>query len=276
MIEPKSKLDILKESLESGIIDSEEYDKWKDKLEPDINKNDKKLEEINVEQSVQEEPKKSSEKVLIISIAVIVLLFLAILFITIFNKPEPKPLEELHILNLKGKLKPSQGYVYKEVYSFVTMDNLWYTQLKSPKGSKLYSLALRYSPRELKDVPIEGNLNSEFFNNQSEFFVTFNPSEKDFSYLGLAVADFNTHMAQVFEKKPIAACDRNETEACKSRPIVTCEDKDKLVFYIKESDKFRAYYNDNCIVVEGNGFDLVKGVDRILYNLYNIMAQEEA
>jgi len=48
------------------------------------------------------------------------------------------------------------------------------------------------------------------------------------------------------------------------------------VLYVKESEKFRVYYNDNCIVVEGNGFDLVKGVDRILYNLYNVMEQEEA
>ena len=114
-----------------------------------------------------------------------------------------------------------------------------------------------------------------FFNNQSEFFVTFNPTGKDLSYVALAVADFDTHLSKVFEKKPIAACDRNETEPCKTRPIVTCDDKDKLVLYIKESERFRAYYNDNCIVVEGKGLDLVKGVDRILYNLYNIMEQEE-
>ena len=56
----------------------------------------------------------------------------------------------------------------------------------------------------------------------------------------------------------------------------TNDDDDKLVLYIKESERFRAYYNGNCIVVEGNGFDLVKGVDRILYNLYNIMEQGEA
>ena len=56
---------------------------------------------------------------------------------------------------------------------------------------------------------------------------------------------------------------------------MTCEDVGKLVLYIKESDRFRTYYNNNCIVVEGNGFDLVKGVDRVLYNLYGIMKQEE-
>ena len=82
-------------------------------------------------------------------------------------------------------------------------------------------------------------------------------------------------MKTVYGKNPIAACDRNETSACANVPVVTCSDKDKIVLYIKEADKFRVYYKDNCIVVEGNGLDLVKGVDRILYNLYNIMKQQE-
>ena len=275
MTDPKKKLDILKGSFESGIIEKDEYDKWKEKLEPDVKEFDRKIEEANRADIGEEQPKKS-DKILIISIAVIILLFISVIAFSIFYKQQPKTLEDLHVLNLKEKLKPEQGYVYKGVYSFVTLDNLWYTQLTSPKGAKIYSLALRYSPKDLKDIVIEGNLNTEFFNNKSEFFVTFNPTGKEFSYVGLAVADFNTHMSKVFEKNPVAACDRNETDACRTRPIVTCEDNDKLVLYIKESERFKAYYNNNCIVVEGSGFDLVKGVDRVLYNLYNIMEQEEA
>ena len=272
-MDPKKKLDVLKGSFESGIINKEEYDKWKKNLEPDVKEFDKKVEEIN--KAEQEEPKKSSEKYFIISVAVILLILASIFIFSIFHKPEPKTLEELHVLNLQGKLKPEQGYVYKKAYSFITLDNLWYTQLTSPKGTKIYSLALRYSPKDLKDTVIEGSLNKDFFDQQNEFYVTFNPTGKEFSYVGLAVADFNTHMSKVFEKKPVASCDRNETEPCKNRPIVTCENTDKLVLYAKESERFRAYYNNNCIVVEGKGLDLVKGVDRILYNLYGVMGQEE-
>ncbi len=286
-MEPRKKLDILKGSFESGVIDKEEYQKWKEKLEPDAKEFDKKVEEIN--KPSEEEPKKSSnaselertrsqstDKALIIGIGVVVLLFVAVFAYSILNKPKPQTLEDLHVLNLKGKLKAEQGYVYKGVYSFITLEDLWYTQITSPKGTKIYSLALRYSPNDLKDIVIEGSLDGGFFDSQSEFYVTFNPTGKEFSYVGLAVADFSTHMSKVFEKNPIAACDRNETEVCKTRPIVTCENANKLVLYIKESSRFRTYYNNNCIVVEGNGFDLVKGVDRILYNLYKIMEQEEA
>ncbi len=274
-MDPRKKLNILKGSFESEVIDKDEYNKLKDDLEPDVREFDRKVEEFN-KSSAPEEPKKSSDKILIIAIAAIVLLFVSVFAYVTFNKQQPKTLEELHVLNLKGKLEPEQGYVYKGVYSFITFDNLWYTQLTSPKGTKIYNMALRYSPRDLEDIAIEGSLNYNLFNNQGEFFVTFNPTGKELSYVALAVADFNTHMSKVFEKKPIAACDRNETEPCKTRPIVTCEEAGSLVLYIKESERFRAYYNNNCIVVEGKGFDLVKGVDRILYNLYNIMGQEEA
>ena len=273
-MDPRKKLDVLKGSLESGIIGKEEYEKQREKIEPDVKEFDKKIEELN-KSDAQEEPKKSSEKILLISISVIILLFIAIFAYSYFYKPQPKTLEDLHILNLKGKLKPSQGYIYKGVYSFVTLDGLWYTQLTSPKGTKLYSLALRYSPNDLKDIVIEGTLDSQFFDKQTKFYNTFNPVGKELPYVSLAIADFSTHMSRVFEKEPVGACDRNETEPCKTRPIVTCEDSDKLVLYVKESERFRVYYNNNCIVVEGNGLDLVKGVDRVLYNLYNIMEQEE-
>ena len=264
----------MKGSFESGILDKEEYNKWKEKLEPDAKEFDKKVEELNKASDTHEEPKKSSEKALIITIAVIALLFISILAFSFFTKQQPKTLEDLHVLNLKGKLKPSQGYVYKGVYSFINFDNLWYTEVKSPQGTKIFDLALRYSPRDLKDIAIEGALDNNFFNSQNEFYVAYNPTGKDFSSVGLAVADFDTHMSRVFEKKPIAACDRNETEPCKTRPIVNCSSTDKLVLYVKEAETFKVYYNYNCIVVEGSGLDLVKGVDRVLYNLYNIMKQE--
>ena len=274
-MDPRKKLDVLKGSLEAGIIGKGEFQKEKEKIEPHLKELEKKIDEPN-KIEVQQEMSKTSDKTLVVVIAVILLTLIAIFAYSYFFKPEPNTLEELHILNLQGKLKASQGYVYKGVYSFVTLDNLWYTQIKSPKGTKIYSLALRYSPNDLKDIVIEGKLNLEFFNNQGEFFVTFNPRGNHLSYVALAVADFDTHMSKVFEKKPIPACDRNETEICKIKPIVTCSDTDKLVLYIKESERFRIYYNNNCIVVEGSSFDLVKGVDRVLYNLYGIMKQEES
>ncbi len=275
MSDPRKKLDILKSGFESGVIDKEQFEKEKSSLEPDAKEFEKKIAEASKDDPAPE-PTKASETALLATIVVIFLLLAAIIAFSYFSRQQPKTIEELHLLNLKGKLKPSQGYLYKGIYSFVTLDNVWYTQVSSPKGTKEYDLALRYSPRDLTGIPIEGVLDSDFFNNQSEFYVTFNPTGKSLSYVGLAVADFDTHMSKVFEKVPIPACDRNQTEVCKTKPIVTCDDAGKLVLYVKEADRFRVYYNKNCIVVEGTGIDLVRGVDRVLYNLYSIMGQEAA
>ncbi len=274
-MDPRKKLEVLKGSLDSGIIGKEEYESKKEKLDPEIKKFDETIEELNKSNEELEDTKKYSHKALIGTIIAILLLLAAIVAFSFFYKPKPLTLEDLHVLNLQGKLKPSQGYVYKGVYSFVYLDNFWYTQLKSPKGTKVYDMALRYSPTDLKNITIEGQLNTNLFDNQTQFYVTFNPTGKSLSYVSLAVADFDTHMTKVFEKAPIAACDRNGTEPCRARPIVTCSNTDKLVFYVKESDRLRVYYNSNCIVIEGSGFDLVKGADRVLYNLYHIMEQKE-
>jgi len=136
-------------------------------------------------------------------------------------------------------------------------------------------MALRYSPADLKNITIEGQLDANLFDNETQFYVTFNPTGKSLPHVSLAVADFDTHMTKVFGKSPVAACDRNETEACAARPIVTCSSTGDLVFYVRESDRLRVYYNSNCIVIEGSGFDLVRGADRVLYNLYDIMGQKE-
>ena len=148
MSTPRKRANVLKESFDAGVIGKEEYESEKKKVDEEIEEFDKKLEAANRD-IPEEEPKKSSEKMLYIGIAAVVLLFAAVFAASMLIKEEPKTLEELHILNIQGKLKPEQGYVYKDVYSFVNSDGLWYTQLKSPKGTRLYEMALRYSPREL-------------------------------------------------------------------------------------------------------------------------------
>lgn len=273
-MDPRKKLEVLKGSMESGLINDKEFESEKKKLEPEIEKFDRTVEEFNETTEELEGAKKQSSKALIGTIIAILLLLAAIFAFSYFYKPKQLTLEEMHVLNLQGKLKPSQGYVYKGIYSFVILDDFWYTQLSSPKGTRVYDMAMRYSPRDLTNMTIEGQLDSRLFDDSSQFYVTFNPTGKALPYVNLAVADFDTHMAKVFEKEPIAACDRNETLPCKTRPIVTCSDSGKLVLYIKESDRSRAYYNGNCIVVEGSNLDLVRGVDRVLYNLYGIMGQD--
>ena len=261
----ENKFKQLEKSFEEGLINKKEFEKKKKELQ-NLPEPKRKVEEET------KESKLTSDKSLIVAVILLILLF-AFIFITIryFNPDPPGTIDELHEFNLLGKLKPEQGYIYNEVYSFVKFEDLWYTQLLSPKGTRLYDIQFRYGPKELEDITIGGTLNIQLFNDAQQYYVTFNPAGNDFSTVALAAADFNQQMVNIFFKEPIAACDRNETLNCIDRPIITCDNTDKVVLYIKESINFKVYFDDNCIVVEGSGFDLVKGVDRILYNLYDIM-----
>ena len=265
------KLKELEESYESGLITTDEYEKQKKEIE---DMPEEKIEQK--EEEMKEEVKLKSDKILIVGVIIIILLFAAVFGLKYLTPDEqPKTIDELHELNLKGKLNEEQGFTYKGL-SFVKFDNVWYTQLLSQSGTTLFNFNFRYSPRELEDIEIKGFLDIDKFNDANEYYVNFNPIGDDFTYVRLARLDYDMMMVKVFRKIPISACDRNVTNvttACLGIPIITCENTDDIVVYFKEADDLSVEYKDNCIIISGSGFDVVKGVDRVLYNLYGIMEQ---
>lgn len=258
----------LEESFESGIISRKEYEKKKKEIEQMPQK------KAEPKKEGPKEVKLKSDKNLIIGVIIIILLFIIIFFgVGLLREKPPETIDGLHELNIKGKLKPDQGYLYKNIYSFVKFEDLWYTQFKSPRGSRLYNVQFRYGPKEIEDIKVGGTLDFSLFNNATDYYVTFDPTGKDFSHVALAVSDFNQNMVNIFFKTPVPACDRNETFACRDRPVITCGNTDKIVLYVKEANESRVSFDSNCIIVEGNGFDLVKEVDRVLYVFYGMMEQ---
>lgn len=218
----------------------------------------------------EEKIEKKSDKILIYSLIVLFIIIAAFIIIRFLQQPKSLTLDDLNQLNIEGKLGPEQGYMYKGVYSFVKLGGLWYTQLKSPSGRALYNIPLHYTPRDLDDLTIEGGIN-EIFSDAEEVYITFNPLGSDLTHVALAIGEFDQSLITGFGKKPIGACDRNETVGCKNRPIVTCEDEDKAVVYFKEDEKTKILFKGNCIEIHGIGLELVRAVDRVLMKWYKIM-----
>lgn len=216
-----------------------------------------------------EPQRKASDKTLVFGILIVVLVFAGVFGYIYFVREPPTTIEGMHIANLNNELGADQGRVYRG-HSFVNLDGFWYTQLSSPIGTKIYDMTFRFPPWELEGIVIKGKLDIEEFNKANNYSVTFNPSGNNFAHVALAIGDFNQHMMHVFEKMPIASCDRNETEACADRPVADCS-SEGIVFYVNESSENEVVYDDNCIVVNGNGIELVKSVDWVLYNLYGIL-----
>jgi hypothetical protein len=212
--------------------------------------------------------KKQSNKVLY-AIIILAILIIATIVLLPSKESEPKTIDDLHLLNIEGKLKPDQGYIYKGL-SFINYEGIWYTQFRSQKGTRLYDSAFRFGPKEAEEVPVEGFFDITSFDNSTNYYVTFDPLGSQFNYVAVAIADFNQNMMAVFDKIPIAACDKNETSACVDRPIINCSNTNEVVLYVKERNQTKIVFEDNCINVEGSGLDLVKAVDKVLYIFYGI------
>jgi hypothetical protein len=218
--------------------------------------------------------KRATDKMLIGGIVALLVLFAAVMgYIYWQGNKRPLTIEDLHQMNFKGELEPSQGYIYNNAYSFVKYQDQWYTTLMSQSGNSHYNFAFRYSPKDVEDVPVSGRLDEGLFNNATEYYITFNPLGDNLSNTVLAVNDLNQHMINTFLKTPIPACDRNETEACATRPIITCEsaDSSSIVVAIEQSRNPAVELDGNCITLGGEGLGQVKAVDRLLYHFYNIM-----
>jgi hypothetical protein len=214
----------------------------------------------------------AKDKVLFIGLAIVALVFLALFSINrlgiLEDDPEPTTIDDLHQVNIDGDLDEEQGYVHNG-FSFVYLDGLWFTQLQKADTNKVYDVKLHYSPKDLKDVFVIGDVSP--FQNLAKVYLTFDPKESGLKYVALAAAELSINLAMVMATEPIAACTVNVTEACYTRPIVNCTNSDRPVIYLKESELVGVSVKDNCITVSGTDEDLVRATDRLLLQFYGIM-----
>ena len=203
-------------------------------------------------------------------ITIILVIFLIVFIPKLIPNSQPT-LEELHKKNLEDKLSPDKGYVYKGLYSFVSYDGLWYTQLRTHSGQKLFNIPFHYSPRDVEHIEPVGQLNYSNLDRYKNFFMTFDPEDENLNYIAASTSETDMILIQVFGKGIIAACTRNETAACQGRPIVQCNSTDAPVFYFASEEETTLLYLNNCIVISGKNEELFKATDRMLFDLLDIM-----
>ncbi|MBW2993156.1 hypothetical protein KY317_01115 [Candidatus Woesearchaeota archaeon] len=240
-----------------------------------IKKETEKLEEEIGEQIVEKE--KDTKKMLIMVAIILGIFILAFVSFRLFY-PRDKvvTIDDLHRQNIEGN--PSgDNYMYNG-YSFVYANGMWYTQVQ--REDKLWDIPLHFSPKDLENISLTGNLDEIF--DEADMYITFNPLGENLQYDALASAELSLNMVKGLGVVPIAACDRNKADnefdqieidkACKERPIVTCDDKDKAVVYLRQEEPAQIEMNENCIILRGNEWDLVRAADRFILVWYGIMA----
>jgi len=206
-------------------------------------------------------------KNLMIIIGVVVGLFVILFAGSYFMKSTKRTntISGLHAQNMEME-ETEFNYVYNG-YSFVNVNGLWYTQVQG--GNNLYDIPLHYGPRDLEEIPVIGELDEEFYG--KDLYITFNPVDPNLQYVALASAELSINLAKGFGLVPTAACDRNQTETCETRPIITCANNEPTV-YIKQSAKTQVILKGKCVIIQGTDLGLVQATDKFLLKMYGVMS----
>jgi hypothetical protein len=173
------------------------------------------------------------------------------------------------IFFIVGNLLPKnyQGYEYNG-FSFIKGKDMWFTQIQPPGENKLYTIEVRYGPKDLEEIPIIGN--PELFLTINKTYITFDPGDKNLKYIGLAIGDIDLNLIKVFGIEPVAACTKNHP-ACSETPIKNCDNTKSPVILVQQDPVAFVEQKGNCLIVQGDNFELVKAADKLLLYLYGIM-----
>lgn len=235
------------------------------------NKKQKKsrMERILKDQLGDKKERKTEMNFIMLVIFVFGLLAVIILGIKVYTKPEIVSIDDLHKQNIEGKLDPDKGYMFNG-FSFVYSNGMWFTKIRKLDANEIFNVQLHYGPKETLNISVDGDIRQ--FSTINGTYITFDPLGADLSHVALSASELSINLAVFFKMYVVAACTKNETDICKKREIVNCENNNKNpVVYIEEAAKTRIIQQKNCIRIQGNGFELVRAVDRLLYEWMNVI-----
>ncbi len=207
----------------------------------------------DIEQEDIELSKKSKKFVAIVSLVLVLIL---VFFIVWIKMPHPIERETMTYNN----------------FEFLKIAGLWRTTVQV--GAQPYELILRYNPKEVENITIYGD---EVVFEKTPIYITFNPEEdeENMKYLALAGAELSQSIARALQKDVKAACTTNTTDACKNQTIVKCGDEGESVIQISTKGPTRIVLRDSCILLQGEGINLLRSVDKLLYRYYHVLEQKK-
>lgn len=171
------------------------------------------------------------------------------------------------LLNVSGGKESKVTY---NGFEFTDVDGIWRTEWQ--REGQGYELDFRFNPEQVEEIPVTGKTDIRF---QFEtIYLTVDPSEErtpETAYLNLAAVELSRKLVEPFERNVTAACTRNETEACASRPIVTCENTNSSVIYLTQAEEAKIILKGNCAVIQGKGEGIVMAADKALFQWLGVM-----
>jgi hypothetical protein len=232
--------------------------------------------EIEIKENLQETENKdiygssSDSRSILILVGVTVAIFLVTIsgfkFYNSLTSANIIEIDQLHDENLNNQLNENEGYVYNG-FSFVKADGLWWTELNK-FGTRL-KVPLHFAPKDLENISMKGKLNQNF-NDGDSVYIAIDPDVVS-KYYTLSISELSFNLVKGMDRIPVGSCTK-ENEACTDREIINCETANgKPVIELVYTENPGIEFVDTCIKISGMEFDIVRGVNRILYQWYGIM-----
>lgn len=220
----------------------------------------------------EESSTKESKNILIIMgviVGLFVLVFVGVSWYSGITGGGIVTVDQLHEKNLNGELDREEAYVYNG-FSFVKNDGLWWTELNK-FGTRL-KVPLHYGPRELENVSITGTFDPRF-NDGETAYVAIDPDVYN-KYYTLGVSELSFNMVKGMDRVPLGSCTKQGL-GCENRTIISCQNASgkPVVELVLTDEAARVELQETCIKISGAGSEIVRAVDRILYQWYGVMKQ---
>lgn len=214
-------------------------------------------------------------------IAGIIILILAVaLYPKLIPKDIPNTIEDKFEDLANGNVNEEQ-FIYND-YSVVSYDGLWYTKVGAQ--GKTFTIPLHFSPKEVENIEFEGSI-GDFVDylgkhplkgHRPAAYTTFDPTIEAQNYTALANAEFVFNTIQTLGLALFPGCIKNETDGCRDVEIIQCNNTNATVIFLDQTGESGVKIDNNCVIMSGDGFDLVRSVDRFLYSLYGVMPETQA
>lgn len=131
---------------------------------------------------------------------------------------------------------------------------------------KNLGFATVYLPREVEEISFEGMLSPGTFN--QKIYIVTDPAMSFASELyelsrAIAIKNYN----------PACLPEDADKEGCEELALIDCDnaDLDNTVIIFKVSNETFVRASGSCLEVYGEGQDLIRAVDRVIYGLYGVI-----
>ena len=223
-----------------------------------------------IEEESTPEEKSNDGKNILITVGIIIAIFALFMggfkLYNHFTADTVIDIDQMHQENLDGDLNEEEGYVYNG-YSFISVDGLWWTEIM--REDTRLKVPLHFGPKEVNHIEINGNL-EKGFNLGNEVFIAIDPKVTN-KYYTLAISELSFNVVKGLKRIPVGSC-IEESDSCDNRTIISCDNtRGKPVIELVLDNQTGIELQGTCIKLKGQEYDIVKAVDRLLYQWYGIM-----